>query len=1582
MKKKLAKIAVGILVSAAMVVTSIPVDVFAGVCVGQIDFDEGIGLPWHTCQTNPASQTFEIANGTYNVTIKNPGGASRGGEDRWDLQLRHRGLKIESGHTYNVTFDINSTSDGQMCAKIGDLSGQIELWHNAQGLTETNTQNPKKPDDPNQSWDLLQIQKGDNHFECTFTAKQTLDIAEWAFHYGGSGKYTPTDCFPVGTTLKFDNLSLECTTCGEENGDGCNWDNTNEMGFVTPRSDVRLNQVGYFSNLSKVASYATDKEIAPVSFEVKNSSGKTVYEGTGVSKGKDEDSGEYVQLLDFTELKESGKDFTIEVSDKENVQTNRYTKEKYDMWKSQPFDIADPSKGENIYEGALTNALNYYYQNRSGVAIDSKYITSGDKATLAHQAGHVNDQAYVQSEWVKSYKSDGSDVDKAYQIDCTGGWYDAGDHGKYVVNGGISVWTLQNMYEMSKASGTESKWDDGKTMQIPENGNGTPDILDEARVELEWMFKMIVDSKDPYYGSNMSGMVYHKMHDHKWTGLGVKAWDYADKWGTIRIVKPPTTAATLNVAATAAQAARLWKGIDDTFAAKCLEKAKLTYEAAKANPAVYAPLDQAIGGGAYGDDYVEDDFYWAACELYATTGDQTYLDDLSSYKNKNDSTGNDKAFSLTTNLGGGENSGSFSSFNWGCTAGLGTLTLYLNEDKLADDQKESVESAIVSAADAYIAQEQNEGMGIPYRSTTFSDAINIGEGIEVNGYEWGSNSFVVNNAMVMAYAYKIKGTNEYMSGVSTAMDYIFGRNGLGISYVTGMGEYHTKSPHHRYWAHEIDSSFPSAPDGVMSGGAGSGLQDPYVAGLGYVRGKVAPQKCYVDSAEAWSVNEVTINWNAPFAWALSFIEDEAVTAPNADGSGGGSKPSVKPSTSKPSNGSSTSKPSSGSQNGSEGEGSQSGSDNKPGSGSQSGSDNKPGSGSQSGSDNKPSQGSSENDKPSNEPSQGGSDNKPSNKPSQGSSENDKPSNQPSQGGSENDKPSNEPSQGDSNNKPSQGGADNNKPGSGSQSGSDNNKPGSGSQSGSNDQPSNKPSQGGSDNNKPGSGSQSGSTEKPEGGSQGGSESGSSAKPESGEIVLGAESLLVKEGEEGTLKVFANGKDVTKDAQFVIADETKATVTTNNAIKGLKVGTTKVIVIYGDDSDVFDLYVTDKDGNIGSGSSSTTPSISTATGIDVYPKKVTLEKNKDNELRVLAKLDKDVLKDVTSLGATFKSADSSIVTVYDNNKIIGLKKGETTVTATWSNGTKEFSAECNVNVVEEGTAGSSGSTGDKVNVTEVRLNSTASVKAGEAIELQATVLPSNATNSTVIWTASSSAVQLIPNGDKVVVRANKEAGGQTVRITATAGAKQATCDVTILKTSEGGGSSSTDSSIYVKSISVDKKYVKMALNQKTSKAITVKVQPTNVKEQGLKVSTTSKNIATASYSTSKKKLTIKTGKKIGVAKLTLTTKAKTSAGKYVKKTLYVTVNPPKVSSVKKKAVSKNAVKLTWKKQTGISGYQVYYSGAGKKGTKNISKNATSYTLKGLKAGKKYSIKVRAYYKKSGYATGYGPYSTILKVTTKK
>ena len=774
---------------------------FAGEQLGQTDFENGVGLPWHIVESTAGEMKFEISDGVYKVTIVNPGGASRGGEDRWDCQFRHRGLKIVSGHQYRVRYSITPSNAGKYYTKIGNLEGNVEVWHNMSNGYDLDSH-----------WDCIQIGANETkNVDLTFTAGQNVDVAEWAFHLGGDGQYTQGDCFPAGTVITFDNMSLIDLTSDEND-------------YVAPeewqRAEVLTDQVGYFQGRAKRATLlCTDKD--SVEFELIDGDGRSVWEGKSEYYGFDEDSGDTVHTLDFSDFDGKGS-FHIEASNGA---------------RSRDFTIGD----EDVWSSLVYDSLNYFYQNRSGIEIRSEYITSGDKNALARAAGHPSDNAEIQQTWGYSGSSG--------TVDVTGGWYDAGDHGKYVVNGGFSLWLMQNQYEMAKALGIEKVFADG-TMSLPECSNGYPDLLDEARYEMEWMFKMIVASGD------YAGMAYHKAHDETWTGLGISPADDDKK----RIIKPPTTAATLNLAACAAQAARLWKGIDDSFAQECLDKARQTYEAAKKHPDMFAPLDESVGGGAYGDTDVEDEFCWAASELFITTGNEDYLDDIRENK---------FYLSVPTKLGGGESVDTAGSFDWGNTGALGTLSGALNLDKFGSDDRELITDAIKNAGDHWLTVESEQGYGQPYSQSTLS--YNDSD----KGYIWGSNSFVADNAIVLAYAGFVTDDDKYLDGAIGGLDYLLGRNAMDYSYVTGYGSHTTEYPHHRYWSYQIDQSFPKAPCGVMAGGPNSGMQDPWVQGMGWKKGQISPMKCYLDNIEAWSVNECTINWNASLAWLSAYVTASA-----------------------------------------------------------------------------------------------------------------------------------------------------------------------------------------------------------------------------------------------------------------------------------------------------------------------------------------------------------------------------------------------------------------------------------------------------------------------------------------------------------------------------------------------------------------------------------------------------------------------------------------------------------------------------------------------------------------------------------
>ncbi len=98
-------------------------------------------------------------------------------------------------------------------------------------------------------------------------------------------------------------------------------------------------------------------------------------------------------------------------------------------------------------------------------------------------------------------------------------------------------------------------------------------------------------------------------------------------------------------------------------------------------------------------------------------------------------------------------------------------------------------------------------------------------------------------------------------------------NPLGQSYVTGYGSRPTQHPHHRFWAQQLDKSYPPPPPGAVAGGPNSSVQDSYARGFGLVG--CVPQTCYVDHIESYSTNEITINWNAPLAWVAAFLDDTA-----------------------------------------------------------------------------------------------------------------------------------------------------------------------------------------------------------------------------------------------------------------------------------------------------------------------------------------------------------------------------------------------------------------------------------------------------------------------------------------------------------------------------------------------------------------------------------------------------------------------------------------------------------------------------------------------------------------------------------
>lgn len=554
-------------------------------------------------------------------------------------------------------------------------------------------------------------------------------------------------------------------------------------------SPVRVNQHGYAASGPKRASIV-NSSAEPVRWSVRDEGGDVVAKGHTRVRGDDAMSGDHVHIADFSELRERGRGYTLSVGSEV----------------SAPFDIL-----ANPYDRLRRDALAYFYHNRSGVPIEAKYVGED----YARPAGHVGVAPNTGDTEVPCLPGSCD-----YALDVRGGWYDAGDHGKYVVNGALAAWQLMDLYERSMRNGDFEGVRDG-LLRIPERRNRIPDVLDEARWEVEFLLRMQVPEGKP-----LAGMAHHKIHDAAWTPHPMLPHQDPQP----RYLHPPSTAATLNLAAAGAQCARIWRFWDRAFAKRCRTAAETAWKAAIKHPDRYAP-EKSVGGGPYDDTDVSDEFSWAAAELYATTGKWRYLRFIDSELTKD-------------------------GFFWKETGGLADLTIVRLPHRFPRWYYHAARERVIAVADEYVHDLRSQGYPNPSMP-------------EDGTYAWGSNSATTTSMVIMATAYDVSHKRVYRDAVLESMDYLLGRNAMNQSFISGYGERSSHNQHHRHWAHQIDPSLPSPPRGAMAGGPNSGLQDPMAQQN--LRG-CAPATCYIDDIGSWSTNEVAINWNSSLAWVAAFVD--------------------------------------------------------------------------------------------------------------------------------------------------------------------------------------------------------------------------------------------------------------------------------------------------------------------------------------------------------------------------------------------------------------------------------------------------------------------------------------------------------------------------------------------------------------------------------------------------------------------------------------------------------------------------------------------------------------------------------------
>lgn len=312
-----------------------------------------------------------------------------------------------------------------------------------------------------------------------------------------------------------------------------------------------------------------------------------------------------------------------------------------------------------------------------------------------------------------------------------------------------------------------------------------------------------------------SGGVYHKVTCENFPGYVMP-----EKEKGQLIVTPVSTTATADFCASMAMAYEFYYDIDIEFAETCLSAAKKAWAFLEENPNMIFENPEDITTGAYNDNIDTDERYWAATQMYRATGEESYID------------------GATTKTG----------LDWSAVGDYGNIAILTmdNIDKESEIYR-MAKSSIIARADSFV----NSTNSSPY-------------GVAISKFNWGSNMTVANAGVLLGVAYQITGDETYITSAKSNLNYLLGNNPNGVSYVTGYGTVSPQNPHHR-----PSMAVGEAMIGMLVGGVNSNLEDS--AAKAHLR-SMPTAKRYVDHAESYSTNEITIYWNSPLTYLLSLTE--------------------------------------------------------------------------------------------------------------------------------------------------------------------------------------------------------------------------------------------------------------------------------------------------------------------------------------------------------------------------------------------------------------------------------------------------------------------------------------------------------------------------------------------------------------------------------------------------------------------------------------------------------------------------------------------------------------------------------------
>jgi nitroreductase len=498
---------------------------------------------------------------------------------------------------------------------------------------------------------------------------------------------------------------------------------------VTASAPVRIwvDQIGYRVQGAKMAVVAADAPI-PDRLQIELRDEKTNHAVWKLADNpaalrkfnggnKDGESGDYISYLDFSDFRTPGRYYFAMTAP--------------NKLRSYHFNIA-----ENPYHAAGLAAWKAYYYNRADGEKLAKYAglwTHGKAFLGPGQATEAKVYQWkVGNRWPDQV---GTQVIDPKSYDVHGGWWDAGDMNKYTSN----TSSVQNMllmaYEMSQGRPKD------KELNIPESGNGIPDVLDEIRCGTEFLLR----------DSDGTGAAFGRVH--------MEPGSPPDS-----ITKPvqltmPNSEVTMGRACALAYAAVVWREskLDDAFAQKCQTESLKSWRLLQKKPHPWPknpqnpnrPLDQ----GEMRNDQDQDYPIWrataAAC-YFRLGGNKEYDEIVHEAYAKRDQVKLDV----------------IEPYLW----------VYMKSKGADPAMVASIRKAILAKADSFLGQMASRG----YR-------------VFMEGYWWGSNQLVGHNGAVLVLASQLTDDpakkKAYLDGAEQYVHYLFGRNPLGMCFLSNMKMY-------------------------------------------------------------------------------------------------------------------------------------------------------------------------------------------------------------------------------------------------------------------------------------------------------------------------------------------------------------------------------------------------------------------------------------------------------------------------------------------------------------------------------------------------------------------------------------------------------------------------------------------------------------------------------------------------------------------------------------------------------------------------------------------------------------------------